>query len=425
MRGGDADDAAGPGGITGPDGVADSDGVDGSGGMTGPDGASDPHGMADTDDVLASLVDKSLVEVAGGRYRMLETIRAFCAGQLAAAGEAERLRRAHADHFLALALRAGPYLLGAEQLEWLARLDAERDNLHAALRRTVEDADVERALRLLAALMPYWWLRGLRSEGAALARELARLVGTRVPAGLEEEYAVCVLSIASSGSRAEFDDHLRVAVDAVLAAGRPPRQPFVTMLWGMAMGVPDVDSLNPVTDHRFLVGSDPWSQALGHVGDGLVLLYGGQVGDAERELSTALDGFRAAGERWGLSVAHAELARIAEMRGDFGRALALVDESIAASRELGADDDVAERLCLRASLRACTGDDEGARRDGEHAMEIARGAGRRTRSPRRGASWAVWPGPGAISPRRVDGWRRLWRRVRRAGSGSRRPALSS
>ncbi|GGT06070.1 hypothetical protein GCM10010156_74480 [Planobispora rosea] len=332
-------------------------------------------GVADADGVLASLVDKSLVEVSGGRYRMLETIRAFCAEQLTAAGETERLRRLHADHCLDLVLRAGPRLLGAEQLEWLARLDAERDNLHAALRRAVEAADIERALRLLAGLMPYWWLRGLRSEGAGAARELARLVGTRVPAGLEEEYAVCVLSIASSGSRAEFDEHLRSAVEAVLAAGRPPRQPFMTMLWGMAMGIPDAGTREPVADHRFLVGSDPWSQALGRLGDALTLLYGGRIDDAERELTEALAGFRAAGERWGLSLVHAELAGIAGVRGDLGRALALVGESMAASRELGADDDVADRLCLRAELRARAGDDEGARRDGERAMRIARRAG--------------------------------------------------
>src|SRR5690606_12242404 len=88
----------------------------------------------DAVELLTSLVDKSLVDVTGGRFRMLETIRAFGAERLAEAGEVERLHRAHAAYFVELAETADPHLRRAEQLEWLVRLDAERDNLHAALR---------------------------------------------------------------------------------------------------------------------------------------------------------------------------------------------------------------------------------------------------------------------------------------------------
>ncbi|MFF5187185.1 BTAD domain-containing putative transcriptional regulator [Streptomyces sp. NPDC000345] len=61
------------------------------------------------EDVLASLVEKSFLEVCEGRYRMLETIRVFAAGERT--GEAD-LRDAHAGYFLRLAERAEPYLRG-------------------------------------------------------------------------------------------------------------------------------------------------------------------------------------------------------------------------------------------------------------------------------------------------------------------------
>src|SRR5690606_10098248 len=156
----------------------------------------------DTVDILAGLVDKSLVEVVvNGRYRMLETIRAYGAERLAEAGETEAMRRAHAAYFLDLAEAAAPHLRRAEQLTWLSRLDGERDNLHQALRRATAAGDHETALRLVSALSFYWWLRGVRSEGALLAGELLAAIGPQPPPGRQEEYLLCELLAALGGGR--------------------------------------------------------------------------------------------------------------------------------------------------------------------------------------------------------------------------------
>lgn len=84
-------------------------------------------------DLLAQLVDKSLVLVAGrdgeqARYRMLETVRQYGREKLEEAGGETAVRRRHADFFLALAEEAEPALLGSEQGEWLKRLEVEHDN---------------------------------------------------------------------------------------------------------------------------------------------------------------------------------------------------------------------------------------------------------------------------------------------------------
>ncbi len=81
-------------------------------------------------DLLSGLVDKSLVVTEpDDRFRLLESVREFAHEQLVAAGESEAIRGAHLEWVVALAGRAAPHLVGAEQQEWLARLDADHPNL--------------------------------------------------------------------------------------------------------------------------------------------------------------------------------------------------------------------------------------------------------------------------------------------------------
>ena len=121
-------------------------------------------------DGVESLVDKSLLreeEGPGGepRFVMLETVHEYAREKLEESGEAEELRRLHAEYFLALAEEAEPELKGARQYEWLERLEAEHDNMRAALSWLLEDGDVEPGLRLAGALRRFWHVRGYFDEG--------------------------------------------------------------------------------------------------------------------------------------------------------------------------------------------------------------------------------------------------------------------
>ena len=114
-------------------------------------------------DLLAALVDRSLLQVADAgapRYRMLETLREYGLERLAEEGELEAVRTAHARYFAALADEADPHLRRPEQLEWYARLHAERENLIAALRSLCESGDARRALRMAVSLGWFWLLAG-------------------------------------------------------------------------------------------------------------------------------------------------------------------------------------------------------------------------------------------------------------------------
>ncbi|TDC37589.1 tetratricopeptide repeat protein [Micromonospora sp. 15K316] len=328
-------------------------------------------------DVLTSLVEKSLVEAGDGRFRMLETVRAFAAERLAEAGEAEPLRRAHVAYFLDLARAGDAGLRGPTQLEWLRRLDADRDDLHAALRLSIADGDTGSGLRLVAALSFYWWLRGLRGEGAALARRLvARLDGP--PAGLAEEYALCLLvaALGVSGGAARTD--FGTAGDILWSLGRPPRHPFLLYLSGMTAGPPSqqrMSVMNSVEQRRAVLGTDPWSEALGSLGVALVWLLDGRYDEARAELTAAFDGFRAIGERWGMILALTTLGEAAYRVGDAAAATGPMAQALRLAEELGSALDTAELLRTRADGRLGGGDLDGAETDYRRVVAIAQPAG--------------------------------------------------
>lgn len=120
-------------------------------------------------DVLDSLLNKSLLrqtETDGEpRLTMLETIREFGLERLTHMHELESTRRAHAEYYLSFAEDAERQLTGADQKNWLRRLEREQDNLRAALHWAIEHGEVEFAQRMAGALQPFWFRRGRWSEG--------------------------------------------------------------------------------------------------------------------------------------------------------------------------------------------------------------------------------------------------------------------
>jgi predicted ATPase/DNA-binding CsgD family transcriptional regulator len=120
-------------------------------------------------DVLDSLVGKSLLRQTeteeAPRLTMLETIREFGLEQLSEAGELDSARRAHASYYWSFAEDAERGLMGANQKNWLQRLDCEQDNLRAALRWAIEKHESELAQRMAGALHSYWFVRSHWSEG--------------------------------------------------------------------------------------------------------------------------------------------------------------------------------------------------------------------------------------------------------------------
>ena len=138
-------------------------------------------------DLLSSLVDKSLIladEVAS-RYRFLETVHQYARERLVESGEETQWRNRHLACFLALAEEAGPQLRGKDQHAWLDRLEAEHDNLRAALMcASSPGADPVNGLRLAAAIWWFWNVRGHFTEGRSWLSAMVSAVPDGVADGI-------------------------------------------------------------------------------------------------------------------------------------------------------------------------------------------------------------------------------------------------
>jgi predicted ATPase len=147
--------------------------------------------------LLGSLVDKSLVvaEPAGPglRYRLLETIRQFAAGQLTQTGddEAAAVAVGHCAHYLSVAETAAPHLTGPEQGSWYTRLDADQANLRRAAEHAARDPGrTALVLRFGVALGRYWATRSRREETVLLAGVLRRPDAAADPALFAEALVI-------------------------------------------------------------------------------------------------------------------------------------------------------------------------------------------------------------------------------------------
>jgi predicted ATPase/DNA-binding CsgD family transcriptional regulator len=123
--------------------------------------------VADVLDLLALLIDRSLVQVVDHpqepRYRLLATVRQYALAKLWDGPEGPTVTGRHAEYFSALAARAKPGLGGTDQLQWLERLEIEHDNVGEAL-TWFQAESIEDAATLASLLWPFWYRRGFYRE---------------------------------------------------------------------------------------------------------------------------------------------------------------------------------------------------------------------------------------------------------------------
>ncbi|HEX6605488.1 MAG TPA: tetratricopeptide repeat protein [Chloroflexia bacterium] len=293
-------------------------------------------------DGVASLLDKSLLRQATAgaaepRYLMLETIREYAAEQLRAGDEAGEIARRHAAYYTALAEAAEPELTGAEQSNWVARLEEEHANLRAALAWAL-DHDPAAALRLGGALWRFWWMRGHLAEGrraieAALARGGGEAPGLRAKAE------------NAAGGLAWFQSDVPAAVahyEASLALARAA---------GDALGL---------------------SRALGNLASALST-EGGDYTRAQALLEEGLALDRALGDDSLMAFSLGKLADLAYFQGDIPRAAALYEESLALQRARNDVHSMAITLNSLGTMHTLLGDAPRATAQFEESLTLFRG----------------------------------------------------
>ncbi|WNV83754.1 BTAD domain-containing putative transcriptional regulator [Umezawaea sp. Da 62-37] len=310
-------------------------------------------------DLLTALADKSLLQVVDAPepyFRMLETIKEFAFERLVEHGDAVAARRAHAAYFLDFAETAEPHLRGSEQVVWLSRLLVERDNLVAALHFAADTGDADTAVRLGASLGMFGWILGSTTDTRGWLRLALDVPGEQPEPARTITVALHLLngSMWSGGSErealiAEFREALQ-AVD--VHSSHPVLALFEPMF---AIVTDDVDLGIALVDRR-LDHPDPWTRAALWMVRGIVRENDGDMEGMRNDMVNAATGFRAIGDRFGLSQSLSSLAEGHLLFGEHEKAIEAIEESIALRLELQRDDDVSHDRLMLARARAHNGD---------------------------------------------------------------------
>jgi non-specific serine/threonine protein kinase len=330
---------------------------------------------ADEGDVLEvadSLAAKSLLRVGAAageaRLTMFEATREFGLEQLAHRGELETLRRRHAEYFLALAERAEPELWGPATCLWLERLDAERDNLRAALDWCLTGGGApaaDTALRLAGALARFWTMWGPFGEGRQwLARALA---------AAPERSAARMKALYGAGWLAHFQRDpaaARTVLEESLALARG-----LDDRWAVAWVLHVLGRVACFDgDHVAARGLAARSLALAEgLGDrwliawavhllGLAAHIAGDYRAADAHYERSLTIRRELGHHEAIAILLQLTGLSALRQGEYAKALGLYRECLALSRDLGSPFHVSNALAQLGALAASLGQPERAAR---------------------------------------------------------------
>ncbi|MDP9410692.1 MAG: helix-turn-helix domain-containing protein [Actinomycetota bacterium] len=309
-----------------------------------PNAAEDGSGPEEVLELLGVLVEQSLVlaEVGGGgptRYRMLEPVHQYALRRLEESGEAEGARRRHAAFYLALAEAAEPELKGADQVEWLGRLEREQGNLRATWNWLLERGDAEAAAQFGYSLYVFWWIRGYHTEGrrwmeATLSRET-----DLSPVGRAKALFVCGAMAMAQGDHSVAEtcytesDALFEAARDIYGGARPKLG-----LGLLAMSRADAQQATEYLRESAKAASeaeDSFWASLSLSALGMVSFGQGKYDEARTSLTEGLALAKRAGDRFSRYIALYNRSVLAQAQGDNDRAAALFEEGLMFSLEVG------------------------------------------------------------------------------------------
>ncbi len=279
--------------------------------------AGDP-GATGVIDALAALIDHGLIQRPGetdpaSRPRLLETVREFALEELAASGEQDDVRAAHAAFYVALA-RSGDN----------ERLEPEQANLRAAMRWYLAREDQDGALALSAAASAFWLSRGHLSEGRGWL-EQALALGDGPPTAERARASIAAGLLAyHQADYAVAVSHLERGLDQCRERGDEA---------GVARALAAL---------------------------ALARTRAGDLAPALHLAEEALVAYRRLNDEPGVGRSLETLGRVSWIQGDYGVARARLQESRAVARRLGARDIVARASQGLGWVALADGDLEGA-----------------------------------------------------------------
>ncbi|MDX3243444.1 AfsR/SARP family transcriptional regulator [Streptomyces sp. ME18-1-4] len=337
-------------------------------------------------DLLASLVDKSLVVAApapGGdmRYRLLETVAEYAAERLDESGGRAAAERAHLTYYRELARTTEPLLRGPGQRAAVDRLQLEYENLRTALRRAVDATDEQEALSLTLSLAWYWQMRDLRIEARTWCGEVMALgpdpfaeplrraapvwkpcTDTPPPLtgeilmearrGVHLAHLACMDTEMEAWQAPAAQAKLRLIADAY-EPGLPQTCRVPGMLWFFAvLMTSDLERIHTIVDAnvdtcRRTPGYEWELASCLQMRANILANRSESADDAFRDADEALEIFRRLRDAWGAAEALSARAEAHERLGAYHRAAADYEDAMEHAERLGAR---AQLAVLRARL---------------------------------------------------------------------------
>ncbi len=309
-------------------------------------------------DALDSLVEKGLVRVvgAGERYALLETIRAFAAEQLHAAGQVDDMRDAHADHYVGFAATVAGDLRGPGQLEAMRRGREENANTLAALHwllghaRAGDAAALEKGLLLAGHLDWYWHICGLHLTARLLLDPLLALAAERPPSrgrALAWLAAGMVSTVTGEWERsrgewkAGYEDGLAVGDAAAAAEG-------IMGVGYCSLSLGRMEEARAALDEaiaRSANGVSDFIHAISLSIKGMLLFVTGDLDAGMASVERALAIHARLQDNEGGGVATSFLAQMTFAKGEPARALEIYGQALAALEMVGDHPEIARVHC--------------------------------------------------------------------------------
>ncbi|MGP3965185.1 AfsR/SARP family transcriptional regulator [Nonomuraea sp. 3N208] len=259
---------------------------------------------AEIPELLATLVDRSLLQLAPGtgRYRMLETIREYGTARLTDTGDLRTARDLAAAHFTELMARHDPQLRGPGQLTAMKVISAEYDNTLAALRHLCATHDSPGATTLALTLTWYWQMSGRHSDAAYWLGEALALPGGGPTPERDCARAAYLLNRAdilsgiTAGEAADDRAEMRELADRLFAH---PKLPNHYRVFGPILLFLQEEEAALASFQRLADGDDVWLSGLAHVFLTEIAENAGALDRMRVHVKAALACFRQVGDRWG------------------------------------------------------------------------------------------------------------------------------
>jgi non-specific serine/threonine protein kinase len=294
---------------------------------------------------VAALVDHSLLRRQDGaavepRFDMLETIREFALELLAASGERDATARAHTSHYLALA-EAGEFALrGPDQAQWMGWLEADVNNLRAALQWAQVHEASDMGLRLASVSWFFWFLSGRVAEGLGwLNALLATQEDAQVP-GVRARALVGASWLARC--QGAFDEATALAEAGLVLSRRIGDQrgqaAALTTLVCVALDQGDAARARPPAEESLALRrelEDRWEICVSLNNLGYLAAVEGDYAQAATYFEECLGLSREQGDTRGVALALNNLGDVVYTQGDVTRAHVLLVEALTLSREMG------------------------------------------------------------------------------------------